>query len=452
MCYVRDVATAAPAERRSNHRRVFQDAAIVGILTSATKVAAAVKVAVTARYFGASDDLDAFLIAFLLPGFFVDTVAGTFTPSLVPELIRARAANRAGSLVQSGLALLLVAMLPLTAVLVVAGGWILPLLGSSFSAGKLDLTVALSLSMLVWLPLGACSATWRAVLNAHGRVALPAGVQMATPLLTMLFLSLGGARWGVAVLSVAVVVGSLTEFGVLAIAVRRLGYSLRPKWSGWSTETTAIRAQYLPLLAGTLIVASCGLVDQAVAGSLGSGSVSALSYGVKVAGVLIAIGGTGMATAVLPEFSRLVTLERWTDLRRALRMHVGVAMLVMVPVAAAFIWWSPEIVRVTFQRGAFGPEEAQVVTGIQRFSLLLVPFAVMLLIAQRLATALSATGLILRAGVAAMAANIAGDLLLPRWFGVSGVALSSCIAHIVYLAGLLLLLFVKEPRLFRRTL
>jgi putative peptidoglycan lipid II flippase len=244
--------------------------------------------------------------------------------------------------------------------------------------------------------------------------------------------------------------GCLTEFGVLGLAVKRLGYSLRPDWSEWKTQTVAIRGQYFPLLAGTLIVAGCGLVDQAVAGSLGSGSVSALSYGVKYAAVLIAIGGTGMATAVLPEFSRLVSLERWTELRRALRMHVGVAMLVMLPATAAFIWWSDVVVRLTFQRGEFGPPEALVVTGIQRFSLLLVPFAVMLLIAQRLATALSATGLILRAGVAAMIANIAGDLLLPRWFGVSGVALASCIAHVVYLTGLSLLLYSKEPRLFRR--
>jgi putative peptidoglycan lipid II flippase len=445
-----NVATAAAAKQTSNHRRVFRDAATVGILTSATKVAAAVKVVVTARYFGASDELDAFLIAFLLPGFFVDTVAGTFTPSLVPELIRARAVDEAGRVARSGLALVLAAMLPLTALLIVMGRWIVPLLGSSFSESKVDLTATLLLSMLIWLPLGACSATWRAVLNAHGRVALAAGVQMGTPIITMAFLFFGGARWGVWVLSAAVIMGCLTEFGVLAFAVHRLGYSLWPDWSGWRQETVAIRAQYFPLLAGTLIVAGCGLVDQAVAGSLGSGSVSALSYGVKYAAVLIAIGGTGMATAVLPEFSRLVSLERWTDLRRALRMHVGVAMLVMLPITTAFIWWSGDVVRFTFQRGEFGPEEAMVVTGIQRFSLLLVPFAVMLLIAQRLATALSATGLILRAGVAAMIVNIAGDLLLPRWLGVRGVALSSCIAYAVYLGGLLLLLNAKEPRLFRR--
>lgn len=435
---------------KSNHRRVFQDAATVGVLTSATKVAAAVKVAVTARYFGAGDDMDAFLIAFLLPGFFVDTVAGTFTPSLVPALIRAREAGRARTVVPAGLAMLLAAIIPLTLVLAVAGRWLVPLLGSSFSAGKVDLTVVLMGSMLVWLPLGACSATWRAVLNAHGRVALAAGVQMATPLLTMLFLLVGGVRWGVYVLCAAVIAGSLTEFGVLGFAVRRLGYSLLPAWPGWTGEALAIRAQYLPLLAGTLIVSGCGLVDQAVAGSLGTGNVSALSYGVKYASVLIAIGGTGMATAVLPEFSRLVTLGRWTELRRALRVHVGVAMAVMVPTTAAFIVWSDWVVRVTFQRGEFGPAEAAVVTAIQRFALLIVPFAVLLLIAQRLATALSATGLILRAGVVAMLANIAGDFLLPKWYGVSGVALASCIGHAVFLVGLVGLLYLKEPRLFRR--
>ena len=46
---------------------------------------------VTARFFGTSDALDAFLIAFLLPSFISDVVAGSFTPSLVPLLVRTQA-------------------------------------------------------------------------------------------------------------------------------------------------------------------------------------------------------------------------------------------------------------------------------------------------------------------------------------------------------------------------
>ncbi|MEP6963559.1 MAG: hypothetical protein ABI995_15875, partial [Acidobacteriota bacterium] len=72
-----------------------------------------------------------------------------------------------------------------------------------------------------------------------------------------------------------------------------------------------------------------------------------------------------------------------------------------------------------------------------------------LLILQRLVTALAASSLILRAGVAAMAANIVGDILLPRFMGVSGVALAAALGQAVFLIGLVALLYLKEPRLFR---
>jgi putative peptidoglycan lipid II flippase len=300
--------------------------------------------------------------------------------------------------------------------------------------------------MLVWLPLAACSAVWRAVLNARGRVALAVSVQLAPPLFTIAFLSFGGRAWGVAVLSAAVVIGAVIEFAALAIAVRRLGCSLTPGWAGWTTEARAVWAQYLPLVAGTFSVAGCVLVDQAVAAALGPGNVSALSYAIKTSTVLVAVGGAGMATAVLPEFSRLVSEQRWDRLRRTLRTHIGVSMLVIVPVTAVLIGWSAGLVRVLFQRGAFSLQDAVVVAGIQNWYLLQVPFAICLLIVQRLATALSATGLVLQAGLAAMVCNIAGDLLLPRWWGVAGISLASCIGHAVFLLVLTGLLCRRFPR------
>ncbi len=423
----------------------------MGILTSITKIAAAAKVVVTARYFGASDDLDAFLIAFLLPQFVVETVTGTFTTSLVPRLIRSRSSQdqQVGTIAQASLALVLGAMSALMVLLALTARWLLPLLGSSFSSSKLDLTFVLFLSMLIWLPISACSATWRAVLNAHGRLAMATAVYMASPVITMLFLAGGAARWGVWVLAVANMSGALLEFVALAVGIRRLGYSLRPSWLGWTPDMRALLAQYWPLLAGTTITAGCALVDQAVAGALGSGSVAALSYGVKVAGVLIAVGGTGMATAVLPEFSRLVSQGRWDALRHALRLHVGVAMAVMIPVTVLLMWGSAQVVRVIYQGGQFDATAAAVVSQVQWFSLLMVPFAVVLLIAQRLSTALGASGLILRAGFVAMLVNVTGDWLLPRWFGVGGVGLASALGHIVFMAGLVALLYLKEPRLFR---
>src|SRR5262249_51960281 len=149
--------------------RVFANAAIVGVLTGVAKLAGAAKVVVTARFFGASDALDAFLIAFLLPSFVSDVIAGSFTPTLVPSLVRARSSSgikAAHHLARASLAVALGIMLAGAALLALTGPWLLPLAGSSFSGPKLHLATILFYGLLCWLPMSACIAVWRAVLNA----------------------------------------------------------------------------------------------------------------------------------------------------------------------------------------------------------------------------------------------------------------------------------------------
>ena len=76
---------------------------MVGVLATAAKLAGAAKVMVTARYFGAGDQLDAFVIAFLLPAFFTDIVAGSFCASFIPGVYprAVRPGRRRGAHVRS---------------------------------------------------------------------------------------------------------------------------------------------------------------------------------------------------------------------------------------------------------------------------------------------------------------------------------------------------------------
>src|SRR5579883_750791 len=70
--------------------RVLLQMAMVGTYTGLVKVAGAAKVVFTARAFGVSDGFDAYLIAFLLPSFISDTLAGSLTMALVPTFIEVR--------------------------------------------------------------------------------------------------------------------------------------------------------------------------------------------------------------------------------------------------------------------------------------------------------------------------------------------------------------------------
>src|SRR4051812_32246154 len=100
----------------------------VGSFATLVKLAGALKVAVTARYFGAGSELDAYLIAFLLPSFFADVFAGSISSALVPALLRVPpegSPDTARRLCQSVLAAA-VALLGAIALLVAVGSYLVP--------------------------------------------------------------------------------------------------------------------------------------------------------------------------------------------------------------------------------------------------------------------------------------------------------------------------------------
>jgi putative peptidoglycan lipid II flippase len=177
--------------------------------------------------------------------------------------------------------------------------------------------------------------------------------------------------------------------------------------------------------------------------------VSALAYGTKLATVLAAISATAIATAILPEFSRLVAQRDWSHLRHTVRVHSAVIAALALPGAAAIIWLSGPIVRMFYEGGAFGPSATRMVTNVQQFALLQVPFAILFVVAARLAVAISATVIMIRASLLSLAATGVGDLILSRTLGIAGIPLAGAFAHAIALASLVYFLYRREPRLFR---
>src|SRR5215510_4174093 len=135
-----------PAQQRDSwgygsvNRRILTAMLTVGGLTSIVKVASTFKEMLLARQFGVGDGLDAFLIAYMLPSFAINVLAGSFSAALIPTYIQAReedgkdAAQRLFSSVTVCSATLLSV---LSVCLAAASSLILPVLASSFHPEKL---------------------------------------------------------------------------------------------------------------------------------------------------------------------------------------------------------------------------------------------------------------------------------------------------------------------------
>jgi putative peptidoglycan lipid II flippase len=427
----------------SANRRLFANLITVGMLSSAVKLAGALKVVVTAHFFGTSDAMDAFLIAFIIPAFVADIAAGSLSPSLIPTLVEVRiqkgeqAAQRLYSSVLLGTIVLLVGA---SLLLIAASGVLLPLLAAGFDPAKLGLTRTLFLWLMCWVPLSAVTITWRSVLNAADRFALSAWAPVMTPLLTIVFLAFTSRFSGPYALVAGTIAGVVAEVLILGWAVRREGFPVRPHWYGWSPELRQVFRQYTPMVAGTLMLSSAAFIDQSIAARLGGGSVATFTYGTKFVSVLLAIGAMSIGTAALPHLSRMVALNDWQGLRHTLRTYSILIVAVSVPLALALMYYSTPLVRIVLQRGAFTADASAAVAAVQRFSLVQLPFGLLLTLVLRVASSIKLNQLLLWVAGVTVIVNVALDYSLMQWYGVRGIALADAGTHIASLMLLWLLL------------
>src|ERR1041385_9355107 len=74
----------------TTNRKIFRASLIVGSFALAARLAGVFKDLIVARSFGRGDEVDAFLIAFLLPSFALTIGMGALGSALVPVFIEVR--------------------------------------------------------------------------------------------------------------------------------------------------------------------------------------------------------------------------------------------------------------------------------------------------------------------------------------------------------------------------
>lgn len=423
----------------SDNRRIFGAALAIGVAIFAVKAVALAKDLVVASSFGTSNALDAFLMAFVLPSFVFNLVGNAFGAALIPTYIevRERRGNEAAARLLSSIVLvgggLLGAVMLLLALL---GPYALPWLAQGFAPDKLALTQRLFYFMLPCVACSGIAAMWSAVLNARERFALPELSQAAVPVCSVAALLLGGERWGIYALTAGFVAGFVAQVAVLAWGGRRQRISLAPRWHGPTPELRLVVGQFLPMLAGGLLLGTAPLIDQAMAATLDPGSVATLGYGSKVVGLVLALGSISIGTAVFPYFSRMIAAGDFAAARHTLATYSRLILLATIPAALALVLLSDPIVRIIFERGEFGVADTQAVGAVQALAAIQIPFYVLCILFVRLISALKANHVLMIGTALSFVVNLSMDYVLKEVLGVAGIALSTTLVYVCSLAFL----------------
>ncbi|HZU31268.1 MAG TPA: lipid II flippase MurJ [Candidatus Angelobacter sp.] len=433
----------------SVNKRIFRAAFAVALATVVVKASTIVKDLAVAHSFGRSDNLDAFLFAFMLPAFVLNLIVGAVSTALVPVLVEVKQKDgiQAGQKLLSSVMAITGVVLCLAALLLASSAHLyLPYLAHSFSPQKQLLTRDFLYLLAPWLVFSGLSTFMASVLNAIEKFAVPAMVPILTPLAIMACIALWRSPSSGFALVVGTVAGSFLEavFLYSLARIHRIAGGLR--WHGLDPQVRAVVSQTGPMMAGALLMGATPLVDQSMAAMLGAGSISALSYGSKITTGLLAIGATALGTATLPYFSRMAADSNWQGCRHTLKRYSLLVLSVTIPLTALLMIFSRPLVKLLFQRGAFTSGDTDIVSRVQMFFCLQIPFYVLAMLFVRFISSARRNDFLMYASGINLVVNIVMNLALMRIWGVAGIALSTSIVSV----GSLLFLCACSLRLLSR--
>lgn len=407
----------------SPNRRIFAGAMTIGLITAGAKVIGIANELVVAANFGRSDQLEAFLLAVLIPQALAGILGGSFQAAVIPALVRTEqkdgrvAADRLfGRLIGIALPALAVG----AAGIALSGSLLLPWIAGGFSPAKLALTRDLLLTATPMAVLGALSVMLTAPLHGRERFAFAALTPVLTPIAMITGILWVGASGSV--LIVSTLLGQVAEVALLVYALHRAGHRPWPIWSGPVEGLRAVIHQWWPAIAASTIQGGTTLVDQIMAAHLLSGSVSALSYAQRlvVPPLGLAIGILSPAlTAVLARSFALQTreLDRIADWwrRRLLWLSATGAVLVII--------FSPWITAAMYERGSFTSHDSAEVAVVVAALAPMAPWYLVGSINIRLLNIRGGNHYLPVIASVNLIANLVGNLILAPRYGVVGIAM-----------------------------
>lgn len=417
----------------ANHynRKIFNAATIVATLSFVAKLISALKDLVVAAWFGAGENVDAFILGALLPLLSVSVFSSPFGLALLPHVVSQRVSGSArGAFIvfEKSLVKFIFVLATIAAILYFAA----PVIAHGLTPDRgvlLEKTeIALRVTALLVIVMG-ISQNLVTMLGAFENFALPAISQAIAPLGTIAALWYFPEPYQMYALPVGAVCGNGAQLVIVFVCyLMERRRTSATELSNDEISFGGLWRDFSVLLLSTLLMSSTDIVDQLMAARLGSGEVALLSYGTKVTAVVISIVAGALASAAFPYLSQMIERREDVLLKQTLFTYTRL-ILVFASVAAILLSvFSLEIIGTLFERGKFTATETAVAAFVQEMAVLQLPFYLLNILYMRVIMARRIGGYLTLVTVVSISLNIVLNTIFSRYYGVAGIALStSCV-------------------------
>ena len=258
-------------------------------------------------------------------------------------------------------------------------------------------------------------------------------------------------------LSWGVTISGVAQLGLLIVAVRRGGMTLKIPRPRMTPQMRLLMRRMAPGLIGAGVTQLNLTVDVIIASLLPPGTVSVLYFADRVQQLPLGVIGTAVGTALLPLLSRQVRAGEAASAISTLNRAIEYGLFLTLPSALALMVCAQPIMLVLFGRGAFDLESVRLsAQSLAAYALGLPAFVLVKVLAPAF-FARGDTSMPVKIGVSSVALNLVLNLAFMVPLAHIGPALATSLAAIGNVTGLAFVLklrghLVSDQQLRRRCL
>ena len=423
-------------------RRVAIATAIFALGTGLSRIAGLAREIVQASYFATGRAFSAFVVASQIPNLFSNlfsqaALSGAFVP-IFTDLIQQGRKKEAFRLASELFWLILVGLGALTAVWMLAAGFVMPLFTGTLHGATVALTVSLSRVLFPVVLLLSLTGLFVGILQSYDEFTMSAVAPAVwNVVIIVLLVVLHGQFHGqdaIYAYAIAWLVATVVQLLLIASALRTIDFRLEMRIQWRDPRVRQVLILFFP------VTVSIGIINIDIFLNAGLGTLvsvhapGAINDAFRIYMLPQGVFSVAVATVLFPTLSRQASRHSVAEMRHTVSNGIRQITLLLVPSAALLAVLATPIVRLVYQHGIFRAADTERVALALFWFAFSLPFAGVNLLLSRTFFALQRPWIPTKLAAINVAVDVIVSLALYKPLGVAGLLIGTLAANVVMTA------------------
>ena len=425
--------------------KTIKSISIVTVILILSKVFGFVREMVIAAYYGATWQTDAYNMAINLISLLTAIVMAAIAAVIIPIYIQKKvqqSSDEARLFASNLLCITSLFYIIISALGIIFAPQIISIFAPFFNEETATLTVSL-MRIMFSAAVGLNLVEFLSLISrANERFIVPSLVGFPITIVVVLFTVLFSGYLGIYTLVYAFITYTFVQVIMLIISLRGVfKFSFSINFTNGDFHNVIMLS--LPIFFNVAIREINVAINRVLASGLPEGSLSAMNYANVLRNLPDMIITFSLATVIFPMLSKYSAENNFDSFKQLTSKAISLAFITLLPVISISLYYSTDIVRLVYERGAFTPDNTILTAYIFIFAVISIVFSTGASVLSNAFYGAQDTRTPQIAMAVMVAVNITLNFIFVRYMGAAGLVFASSIAFAIFFVLLIILFRMK---------